>query len=429
MHRNGAGAISPNKRIIALFFIILAGEAIFMLPFLIPRLYRPLMLEAWGLDNTDIGRAFFAYGITAMISYIFGGPFADKYHPRVLISLSLVLTAAGSLLLAFAPSASNLIVTYEFFGVSTVFLMWGALIKTTHLLGGEDQRSSAMGVLDGGRGLAAAIFSSLLVISVSMSFPNLDNPLQRASALKAVYLSTGAFTLAVAVGVWWAFSGFKIENSTRGRWSLGRTVECFKSSKVWLLSIVILASYCGYKGVDNYSTYLVDVQKLDLAESSFFTSVIFWLRPPTALLAGVLADRFERKNREGRFTVLLILLILGALTQMILAVTPSPGFYFAFSVILEAAAFAYALRAVYFSVFGDLDIPDHLVGTAVGIASFVGFLPDVFFSWMTGKWIDAYPGALGFKYSFAFTGISLLIGAAACFILQRQASKSIYKSN
>jgi sugar phosphate permease len=279
--------------------------------------------------------------------------------------------------------------------------------------------------------LAAAIFSSLLVILVSMSFPNLENPLQRASALKAVYLSTGAFTLIVAVGVWLAFSGFKIENSTRGRWSLGRTVECFKNSKVWLLSLVILASYCGYKGVDNYSTYLVDVQKLDFAESSFFTSVIFWLRPPAALIGGVLADLLQRKNREGRFIVLFILLILGALSQLILAFADGLGLYFAFAVILGTAAFAYALRAVYFSVFGDLDIPDHLVGTAVGIASFIGFLPDVFFSWMTGWWIDAYPGALGFKYSFIFTGVSLLVGAAACFMLQRQASRSglTYRSN
>lgn len=424
MNRNGAGAMSPKQRLIALVFITLAGEAIFMLPFLIPRLYRPLMLETWNLDNTDIGHAFFAYGVAAMISYVFGGPFADKYQPRALISLSLVLTAAGSLLLAFAPSASNLIMTYGFFGVSTVLLMWGALIKTTHLLGGEDQRSTAMGVLDGGRGLAAAVFSSLLVISVSMSFPNLENPLQRATALKTIYLSTGAFTLAVAIGVWLAFSGFKIENSTLDRWSLKLTIECFKNSKVWLLSVVILAAYCGYKGVDNYSTYLVDVQKLDFAQSSFFTSVIFWLRPPAALVGGLLADLLQRKSREGRLTALLVFLILEALSQLILTLADGSEFYFAFAVILGAASFAYALRAVYFSVFGDLDIPDHLVGTAVGIASFVGFLPDVFFSWVTGRWIDAHPGALGFKYSFVFTGVSLLIGAAACFMLQRQVSRS-----
>ncbi len=59
-----------------------------MAPFLIPRLYRPLMLEAWGINNTTLGTAFAAYGIVAIISYLIGGPFADKYHPRTLIASS-----------------------------------------------------------------------------------------------------------------------------------------------------------------------------------------------------------------------------------------------------------------------------------------------------------------------------------------------------
>src|SRR5258705_254260 len=100
-----------------------------MPPFVIPRLYRPLMLEAWGLTNTDFGTAFAAYGIAAMLSYLLGGPLADKYHPRLLISLSLVATALGGISLVLFPSKAHLIATYTFFGVSTILLLWGALIK------------------------------------------------------------------------------------------------------------------------------------------------------------------------------------------------------------------------------------------------------------------------------------------------------------
>jgi len=49
-----------KSRLVSLVLIVLAGEGIFMLPFMIPRLYRPLMLEAWGLTNTDLGAAFAA---------------------------------------------------------------------------------------------------------------------------------------------------------------------------------------------------------------------------------------------------------------------------------------------------------------------------------------------------------------------------------
>lgn len=43
-----------NSKRLSLIMAIIAGEAIFMLPFLIPRLYRPLMLDAWNLTNTQI---------------------------------------------------------------------------------------------------------------------------------------------------------------------------------------------------------------------------------------------------------------------------------------------------------------------------------------------------------------------------------------
>jgi MFS family permease len=77
------------KKLLTLFIVVLAGETIFMHPFLVPRLYRSLMMEAWGISNTDVGLGFSAYGITAMLSYVFGGPFADKYEPRGLMAISL----------------------------------------------------------------------------------------------------------------------------------------------------------------------------------------------------------------------------------------------------------------------------------------------------------------------------------------------------
>ena len=104
------------KKILTLLVVVLAGEAIFQIPFLVPRLFRPLMMEAWSVSNTDIGLAFSTYGFTAMASYIIGGPFADKYEPRKLMALSLVATALGSSLLYFSPSATVLTIAISFRG-------------------------------------------------------------------------------------------------------------------------------------------------------------------------------------------------------------------------------------------------------------------------------------------------------------------------
>ena len=67
---------------------------IYGLPFHTQRFFRPTMLEAFDITNTQLGDMFAVYGLTAMFSYFFGGPFADRYAARSLIAVSLMMTAA-----------------------------------------------------------------------------------------------------------------------------------------------------------------------------------------------------------------------------------------------------------------------------------------------------------------------------------------------
>jgi len=402
---------------ISFMFIVISGEAIFMLPFLIPRLYRPLLLETWGLTNTDIGAAFSAYGFSAMISYIIGGQFADKFHPRKLISISLCITALSSLFLILYPSASVLIGTYFFYGISTILLMWGALIKVTHVSGHQDKRSTAMGILDGGRGLVAAIMSSVLIYLVSNFYPDLSTTSSKEGAVLLIFSIMSAFTLFIGLGIWILLKDFKSSNDEDHSWSIEVAKELLKDKRIWLLGFVILSAYAGYKSIDNYSTYLVDVHGRSLTESSVFTSMIFWLRPVSALAAGFFADKLYQTNKTARFKVLTLLLFISSALQFLLATNSLSEFNLIFATVLLSSVFAYALRSIYFSIFGDLKIKDYAVGTTVGIVSLVGFMPDMFFGIITGNLIDTYPGAQGFSYSFLFTGALLFLGCIASYFI------------
>ena len=64
-----------------LLLLILAGESVFILPFVLSRVFRPTVLEVFGLNNLELGLCFSVYGIVALLSYIFGGPLADKFAP------------------------------------------------------------------------------------------------------------------------------------------------------------------------------------------------------------------------------------------------------------------------------------------------------------------------------------------------------------
>ena len=70
-------------RILRITALIIAGEMIFALPFHTQRFFRATLMDAFGITNTQLGDMFAAYGVVAMLSYFFGGPFADRYSALI----------------------------------------------------------------------------------------------------------------------------------------------------------------------------------------------------------------------------------------------------------------------------------------------------------------------------------------------------------
>ena len=110
---------------------------------------------------------------------------------------------------------------------------------------------------------------------------------------------------------------------------------------------------------------------------------------------------------------LFILAAMGNLSLIFLVPQTMPWFGL-MMVAVTTAATMYGLRGIYFAVFDDLQIPTALVGTAAGIVSLIGFLPDVFFGALTGFLIDNYPGRLGHQFVFGLVCFVSLIGLTAC---------------
>ena len=148
--------LKSNVSFHQILLLILAGESIFILPFVLARIFRPTFLDVFELTNLQLGSCFSIYGIVALLSYVYGGTLADKFAPRKLISISLILTAFGGFLMATFPSNLMLKIIYGYWGFTTVFLFWGAMIKGTRVWGGIMQQGKAFGLLEGGRGFVAA---------------------------------------------------------------------------------------------------------------------------------------------------------------------------------------------------------------------------------------------------------------------------------
>ena len=116
-----------------IILLILSGEAVFILPFVLARVFRPTFLDVFQLTNLELGTCFSVYGIVAFISYLFGGPLADRYPPRKLMSIALFLTALGGVALSTYPSYFIMKIIYGYWGFTTIFLFWSAMIKATRI--------------------------------------------------------------------------------------------------------------------------------------------------------------------------------------------------------------------------------------------------------------------------------------------------------
>jgi sugar phosphate permease len=401
-----------QKKWLHLGILILAGEAVFMLPFMLPRLFRPMMLEEWGLSNQDIGLAFSAYGTTAVISYFFGGPLADKFQARGLIAVSLFLTAAVGSLMLWPQTVQSLMAIYALFGVSTILFLWGALIKLTHDLAGPQDQATMMGLLDGGRGLAAALVSSALVVLLALSVSAGASDLKIATGLIVAF--TGLVGVLAMIGLPRLVTGAG-DGALSSQWSFENSLSVLKNKQVWALGLVVFSAYSAYKNIDLISIYLVDVKHSSPEEASTVVAQLFWLRPLAAILAGLAVDRLCAWNvlglRLNRLKLLALVLLLTGLAQLSALIV---GSFILFCV------GAYALRAIYFSVFDELAIPHHLLGTTIGLVSVVGFLPDMVWSLLTGALIDHYSSSTGYALSFGLSAGLLLISAVVAYRLKSQ---------
>ena len=173
---------------------------------------------------------------------------------------------------------------------------------------------------------------------------------------------------------------------------------------VWAQACIIVCAYCGYKGLDNYSLYAVQVLGMDEVEGARMASYGAWARPVAAVLAGLIADRF---NATGSILVTFVILIVSYGTWSMAA--PSGAglaiIYLNFAVTHFAV---FALRGIYFALLEEYQTPKHLTGASVGMISLIGFTPDAFFAPIAGRILDADPGLVGHQHYFMFlTAISV----------------------
>lgn len=407
---------SPMSRWLTIFSLVFAGEMIFSLPFHVARFFRPTMLNVFQLSNTELGDSISVYGIMAMLAYFPGGAIADRYSARKLMTISLVATGLGGLFFAKIPTQLGLSVLFGYWGITTIFLFWAAMIKATRDWGGHLSQGKAFGILDGGRGLVAAGAATLAVFILSSLMPeNIENTsdIERRKALEAVIYLYTFLTIGAAVLVWFLIGDSNNKTNIERRSFRKKIAGVLRNRAVWLQAIIVICAYSAFKGLDYYSLYAVDLLGMNEVDAAYFVSGASYIRAVSAIAAGLLVDRF---SASSIISWLFGLLIAGYI--ILSFITPDANvFIIVFTDIIITFVAVYGLRGVYFALLEETRVSGNLTGTAVGLISVVGYAPDAFFNSIAGRLLDANPGLKGHQHFYMMLTTFSVIGLLATIIL------------
>ena len=398
-----------QKRIYTLISLIIAGEAIFILPFVMARVFRPTLLAVFEISNTELGVFFSIYGVVAIVSYIFGGTLADRFPARNLMAIALWLTSIGGMTMFLIPSPPIMKAIYGFWGFTSIFLFWAALIRATREWGGSEFQGRAFGWLEGGRGGTAALTGTIALVLFARFSAESSPATTEASGIHAfqvVILVFSSLTLLSGILVWYLVPKTSpVEGNDLGKESLQRILRIIRLPSVWMLAIIVVCAYVGYKSTDDFALYAREVLGFSEANAAGVGTAALWLRAMVAIMAGYLADRFDKIRLLTVFfgitTVCGILVGLGCLDQILGLVLLN---------LTLTAVGIYAVRAIYFAVMKEAKVPLGYTGTAVGIVSFVGFTPDIFMGPWMGQLLDNNPGEPGHQYVFLLLASFALVG-------------------
>lgn len=407
---------STNHSFITLFALIFAGEAIFFLPFILPRIFRPTLLAVFEISNTELGSYYPFYGVIAMISYFFGGPLADRFPARNLMSFALWLTAIGGLFMITIPGGTSMKFLYGFWGLTTILLFWAALIRATREWGGENYQGRAFGWLESGRGITAAFLGTiaLFVFSAKTNIPTDQGvAADRILAFRFVIGIASLLTIISGLLVWF-FVPKKSILSTGDEINIRQVLKVASNPSIRMLSIIVICAYVGYKITDDFSLYAHEVLALNEVKSTGVGTGALWMRALVAFTVGFLADRFLASR------IILFGFALSVIGGLLIASgLVEHSLLLAFLNLMLLMTGIYSIRALYFALIDEARIPLMYTGTAVGLVCLIGFTPDIFMSPWMGYLLDRNPGPTGHHHVFIVLAGFAAMGFVVTLVLRK----------
>ncbi len=402
-----------KENFLAILIVAASGAIIYGLPYFRYDYYN-VYLETYNLTNTQMGVFGSIFGIFGMVSYLFGGFVADKFSTKKVLTVSLILTGLGGFAHLLPLSYPALILLYSLWGFTSLFAFWPACVKAVRILSGSGDQGKAFGLFEGARGIAAAIMAPLAILAFRLGVKKLDDRL----GMKYIIIFYSVITILSGLLVF-----LKMEDtgsSNEGKIEFKDLGAVLKMPAVWIISIVTFCTYVFTLSVYYFIPYATSILGLSVIIGASLAASRRYITPISSFGGGVLSDKFGTEKLLFTSFAAIAICVAGIL---LLPHKASMGIPFAI-LYLMAYFFFDVNYALTWAMMEEGEIPVNFSGTAAGVISTIGYLPEIFISLLAGKLLDAYPGVTGYRYFFFFLIGMMVLGMVFVVIWSKYLKKT-----
>lgn len=390
-----------------LVILTTAGSLIYGLPYF-RSYYYDAYLEVYHLTNTQMGTFGSIFGVLGAISYLFGGIVADMISPRMIMSVSLILTGAAGLLHLTNPSYGMLVLIYLIWGFTSLFAFWPALLKGLRGLAAENEQSKAFGFMEGGRGIINALHLAITLAVFNFFSKTAGN----LAGLNGVITFYSIVVILLGILTFLLMKNDKEQTKKGEKLSFRQVIDVLKMPAVWILSLILCCTYTMNISMFYFTPYATASFGITATAAAVVTMMAQYIRPISSIGGGILADRL------GRSKMMFIGFIFMGISTAVLVLFKNVSIPLFIGLCILIYLAMYLNYGVVFSMMEEGGVPAHVAGTAIGVVCTLGYLPEVICPVLAGHVLDTYT-ELGYKYYFMGVAVVMFIGIIALILWNR----------
>ncbi len=359
--------------------LISMGSSVVYTPMYLKNIFYDPLQSAIGCTNADLGFMVSMYGIAAVICYLPSGIVADKFRMRTLATVGFAGTGLLTYLYATLPSLFMCYVIFLGMGITSILIWWGTRWKTIRLCSEGDEYAQKIGIsysIYGVTGLIVGLINTAIIAAIPESV----------LSLRTVLIFLGTIMVIMAVLSYILIPNFKGEISENASlMNFKDAAEAFRWPGVIWAALTLFFVYSVYQGATYTTPYMTSVYNAD----GNLVNVIGLIRTyGIGLLAGPVVGWVATKLKSpSKAIILCFILSIGVLIGFL--VTPDTAGVAIIATMVVVFGFAtYGAFSIGSSPLSEIKMPMRIFGTATGLLSVIGFMPDMFLHAWYGSMID-----------------------------------------